>query len=45
VLYFEAQNGTIGLVAVIYGINYGSLKFKAGSLLFVEGVEVKGGIA
>jgi hypothetical protein len=29
VLYFEAQDGTIRFVTVIYGIDHGSLKFKA----------------
>ena len=28
VLYFEAQDGTIRFVSVIYGIDHGSLKFK-----------------
>lgn len=29
VLYFEAPDGTIRFVTVIYGIDYGSLKFRA----------------
>ena len=29
VMYFEAQDGTIRLVTVIYGIDYGSLTFRA----------------
>jgi hypothetical protein len=28
-LYFESQDGTIRFVSVIYGIDHGSLKFKA----------------
>ena len=29
VMYFEAQDGTIRLVSIVYGIDHGSLKFKA----------------
>lgn len=29
VLYFEADDGTIRIVAANYGLNYGSLNFKA----------------
>ena len=29
VMYFEAQDGTIRFVTVIYGVDYGSLKFRA----------------
>ena len=29
VMYFEAQDGTIRLVTVIYGVDYGSLTFRA----------------
>ena len=29
VMYFEAQDGTVRFVTVIYGVDYGSLKFRA----------------